>query len=307
MRAPEKLLKRMEWSVLRRLDGVLLGDYRSLFRGTGLDLADIREYQPHDDVRHIDWNVTARQQTPYVRQYHEDREICAWFLLDLSPSMDFGSNERTKRELLAEVVALLGQLFSRQGNRIGAIIYSAGIDHVIRPGTGTRHLLHVLDRITRQPAPESAPETNLSDLLKSALSLCKRRSVVFVISDFISTPGWGKPMAMLAERHESIAIRLLDPLESSLPDLGLLTIQDAETGEQLQVDTHDFGFRQRYEKICEQAEAELVEQLTRAGTDVLELATDDDLFDAMMRFIRMRRPVPQAGRPGPVHELEATP
>lgn len=313
LQASEQLLKRLEWSVLRRLDGVLLGDYRSLFRGTGLDLADIREYQPHDDVRHIDWNVTARQQTPYVRQYHEDREVSAWFLLDLSPSMDFGSNHKTKRQLLLEFFALVGKIFARQGNRVGAIIFSAGIDHVVQPGTGTRHLLHIIERISRQPEPEQAPQTDLSELLKRAMPICKRRCVMFVVSDFVSEPGWMKPLGMLSERHEVTAVRLLDPLETFLPDLGVVTMQDAETGEQLLVDTEDPGFRERFEAICKDQEDKLIESLTRAGVDVLELSTEDDLFQSMMRFVQMRRAIsapanlatPGASAPGSAPAKEA--
>ena len=305
--ASEQLLKRLEWSVLRRLDGVLLGDYRSLFRGTGLDLADIREYQPHDDVRHIDWNVTARQQTPYVRQYHEDREVSVWFLLDLSPSMDFGSEHRTKRQVLLEFFALVGKVFARQGNRVGAIIFSAGIEHVVQPGTGTRHLLHIIEKVSRHPEPEQAPPTDLAHLLQRAMPICKRRCVMFVVSDFVSAPGWSKPLAMLSERHEVTAVRLLDPLETFLPDLGVLTMQDAETGEQLLVDTQDAGFRQRFEAICQEREAELIDGLTRAGVDILELATDDDLFESMMRFSQMRRAMatPGSAIPGAATAQEA--
>src|SRR6202790_47776 len=121
---PEAILRRLEWTVLRRLDGLLYGDYRTLFRGFGVDLADLREYQFHDDVRHIDWNVTARLQTPYVRQYNEEREVMAWFLLDLSPSVDFGSGEANKRSILTEFVTVLARLFTRHGNRVGVLFYS---------------------------------------------------------------------------------------------------------------------------------------------------------------------------------------
>ena len=127
----EALLRRLEWTVLRRLDGVLQGDVRTLMRGSGLDLADLREYQAHDDVRHIDWNVTARLQTPHVRVYTEDREMAAWFLLDLSPSVDFGSGQRLKREVLAEFVAVLARLLTRHGNRVGALLYGARVEQVI--------------------------------------------------------------------------------------------------------------------------------------------------------------------------------
>src|SRR5215468_4750743 len=122
--SPEQILRRLEWTVLRRLDGLLHGDYRTIFRGFGLDLADLREYQHHDDVRHIDWNVTARLQTPHVRQYTEDREVTAWFLLDLSGSVDFGSHERSKRQVSAEFVTVLARLLTRHGNRVGALFYS---------------------------------------------------------------------------------------------------------------------------------------------------------------------------------------
>ncbi len=149
---PERILRRLEWTVIRRLDGVLHGDYRTLFRGSGLDLADLREYQYHDDVRHIDWNVTARLQTPYVREYHEDREVTAWFLLDLSPSIDFGSAEK-KRSLSTEFITVVARLLTRQGNRVGALFYGDRVDTVIPARGGRRHVLQVLHRLpARFPA-----------------------------------------------------------------------------------------------------------------------------------------------------------
>ena len=147
------LLKRLEWTVLRRLDGLLQGDHRTLMRGAGLDLADLREYQHHDDVRHIDWNVTARLQTPYVREYHEDREVTAWFLLDLSPSVDFGS-EVKKRSLSTEFIALLARLLTRQGNRVGALFYGDRVDTVIPARGGRRHVLQLLHRLMSRPELE---------------------------------------------------------------------------------------------------------------------------------------------------------
>src|SRR6187401_3280078 len=141
---PEAVLRRLEWTVLRRLDGLLQGDYRTLFRGVGLDLADLREYQYGDDVRHIDWNVTARLQTPYVREYHEDREVTAWFLLDLSPSVDFGSGEVRKRSVAADFVAVLARLLTRHGNRVGAMLYGDKVDTVIPARSGRRHVLHLM-------------------------------------------------------------------------------------------------------------------------------------------------------------------
>ena len=227
--AAENILRRLEWTVIRRLDGLLHGDYQTLFRGFGLDLADLREYQYHDDVRYIDWNVTARLQTPYIRVYNEDREVTAWFLLDLSPSVDFGSQVK-KRSVSSEFVAVLARLLTRHGNRVGALFYGDSVDTVIPARSGRRHALHILHRILSRPEPSRSSATNLRDLLQAALRVMQRRSLVFVVSDFISAPGWAEPLAHLAQRHEIIAVRLYDPLEMQLPDLGIIVMGDAETG-----------------------------------------------------------------------------
>lgn len=295
----EAVLKRLDWTVVRRLDGLLQGDYRTLMRGAGMDLADLREYQHHDDVRHIDWNVTARLQLPHVRVFTEDREMAAWFLLDLSPSVDFGSGEFAKRQVSTEFVAVLARLLTRRGNRVGAMLYGTaaespgkgGVDTVLPARGGTRQVLRLVHAMQRRPEPgaQGATTTRLRDLLEAAANLVKRRSTLFVVSDFISEPGWEKALGLLAQRHEVVAVRLLDPLELELPDLGLVTIRDAETGEQLLVDTHDKGFRQRFARIAAQREAELREALARAGTDALELSTDGDLVDAIVRFTDMRK------------------
>src|SRR2546423_7251217 len=254
---PERILRRLEWTVIRRLDGLLYGDYRTLFRGLGVDLADLREYQYHDDVRHIDWNVTARLQTPYVREYNEDREVTAWFLLDLSASVDFGSREVRKTTVAVDFVTVLARLLTRHGNRVGALLYGSEVDTVIPARSGRRHVLHLLHRMLTRRSVEQSASTRLEDLLSTAVQAIKRRSLVFVVSDFISEPGWAKPLAHLARRHEVLAVRLYDPLEMELPDLGLVTMQDAETGEQLFVDTHDRGFRRRFAAAAEKREAEL--------------------------------------------------
>ena len=285
----ETVLKRLEWTVIRRLDGLLQGDYRTLMRGAGLDLADLREYQHQDDVRHIDWNVTARTDVPHVRVFTEDREMAAWFLMDLSPSVDFGSGDLRKRNVSAEFVAVLARMLTRHGNRIGALLYGSGVDAVIPTRGGRRHVLHLLHTLQTRPATSEGGPTRLRDLLDSAAGLIKRRSTVFVVSDFISEPGWERALALLAQRHEVVAVRVLDPLELQLPDLGLLTLRDAETGEQVLVDTHDAAFRKRFARIAAQREAELREALVRAGVDALELSTDADLVDAVIRFTEMRK------------------
>ena len=286
--ATELLLRRLEWTVLRRLDGAVHGDYRTLFRGFGLDLADLREYQYNDDVRHIDWNVTARLQTPYVREFNEDREVTAWFLLDLSPSVDFGSNVK-KRSVATELVTVLARLLTRHGNRVGALFYGDKVDTVIPARTGRRHVLHLLHRMLSRPERTASGSTDLKDFLRTAFEVMPRRSIVFVVSDFISTPGWAEPLAHLAQRHEIVAVRLYDQLEMELPDLGLLVIQDAETGEQLLVDTNDRGFRKRFAELASAREIALRAAFREAGVDALELATDDDLVDALLRFADLRR------------------
>ena len=285
----EQLLKRLEWTVLKRLDGLLQGDYRTLLRGTGMDLADLREYQHHDDVRHIDWNVTARLGTPHVRVFTEDREMSAWFLLDLSPSMDFGSGEQRKRHVSAEFVAVLARVLTRHGNRVGAMLYGSGVDAVIPARGGRHHVLNLLHTLQKRPEAAQSGPTRLHELLESAARLIKRRSTIFVVSDFISESGWEKPLGLLTQRHDVLAVRLLDPLELQLPDLGLIPICDLETGEQLLVDTHDSGFRKRFARIAAQRESDLRQSLMRAGVDALELSTDDDLVTALMRFIDMRK------------------
>jgi len=297
-RQAEQLLRRLEWTVVRRLDGLLQGDYRTLFRGVGLDFADLREYQVNDDVRHIDWNVTARTEVPHVRVYNEDREITAWFLLDLSPSVEFGSSTATKRQVLTEFVVVLARLLTHQGNKVGLILFNGMTEFVVPPGSGRRHVMHLIDKILAYPRLLRAPQTDLGVFVKRALGVIKRRSVVFVVSDFISLPGWDKALGALSQRHEAVAVRLVDPLEMALPDIGLLSFQDAESGEQVFVDTTDTGFRRRFASAAGSWEDDMMDAFARAGMDVLELSTDDDLLDAVRRFVGMRRAQARSGLAG---------
>ncbi len=293
-RAPgeaDRLLRRLEWTVIRRLDGLLQGDYRTLFRGMGLDLADLREYQPHDDVRHIDWNVTARMQAPHVREFQEDREVAAWFLMDLSGSVDFGSGGVKKRELATAFAAVLGRLLTRHGNRIGAMLYRDGVDAVIPAGSGRRHVLRLVESLRARAAPKrgAGRETDLAELLGTAHRTLKRRSAVFVVSDFVGEPGWERALGLLARRHEVVAVRLFDPLENALPDLGLVVMEDAETGEQLYVDAHDSAFRARFAEAAQAREAALREAMASAGVDCLELSTAEPMDAALARFMKLRK------------------
>jgi uncharacterized protein (DUF58 family) len=294
---PEQILQRLDWQVIRRLDGILQGDYRSLFRGFGLDLAGLREYQPGDDIRHIDWNVTARLTTPYVRQYIEDRDITAWFLLDLSPSVDFGTVSSLKRDCLVDFVSVLARLLTRRGNRAGAILFGGQAPHVIPPRGGRLHVLRLINDLLGQPRLPAAPFTDLGLLFENALRTIRRRSLIFVVSDFISVGGWEAPLGMLCRRHEVLAVQLWDRREHELPDIGLALMQDAETGEQLLVDTHDRRFRQRFHEAAQRRQASLEAALRRARVDLLSLSTEDDLVRAIVEFAGRRRQQKQLAKP----------
>ena len=290
---PERILLRLDWQVIRRLDGLLQGDYRSLFYGYGVDFADLREYQPEDDIRYIDWNVTARMNTPYVRQYAEDRDITAWFLLDLSPSVDFGTvrAQIVKRTVLIDFVTTLARLLTRHGNRVGAIFASGGsrVERTIPARGGRIQVLRLVNDLLKQPRLPKAPFTNLTPLLEAGLRSIKRRSLIFIISDFISAPGWERPLSLLNQRPEVLAIRLWDPREVELPDIGPIMMEDAETGEQLYVDTHDRGFRRRFQEAARRRAADLNEAFKRSGVDALSLSTEEDLVHAIVRFAALRQ------------------
>ncbi|MFN8467001.1 MAG: DUF58 domain-containing protein [Caldilineaceae bacterium] len=337
---PERILLRLDWQVIRRLDGLLQGDYRSIFYGYGVDFADLREYQPGDDIRYIDWNVTARMDTPYIRQYVEDREITAWFLLDLSPSMDFGTVQTLKRTQLIDFVATVARLLTRHGNRVGAILYTgrtdtrsgaSGAQDLVpaRPTNGGRsgqqnanpggtghpgrvartiparggriQVLSLVNDLLKYSAPPAAEApkgrqqktprgpTDLSVLFGAGLHTIKRRSLVFAVSDFASVPGWERPLNLLAQHHEVLAVRLWDPRELELPDIGLVIMEDAETGEQLYVDTHDRKFRRRFQEAAQAREEAIAGAFRRAGIDALSLSTEDDLVRAIVRFATLRR------------------
>lgn len=287
--APERILQRLDWQVIRRLDGLLQGDYRSLFYGYGVDFADLREYQPGDDVRYIDWNVTARLDTPYVRQYTEDREITAWFLLDLSPSMDFGTQHSLKRTVLVDFVGTVARVLTRHGNRVGAVFYGSRVERTVPAGGGRIQVLRLINDLLKQPQLPRAPFTDLSPLIGAGLQGIKRRSLVFVVSDFISTPGWERPLSLLHRHHDVIAVRLWDPREVELPDIGPIIVEDAETGEHLYVDTHDRAFRRRFQEAARQREAALDAVFKQAGVDVLSLSTEGDLVRAIVRFATLRK------------------
>jgi uncharacterized protein (DUF58 family) len=285
---PERILNRLDWQVIRRLDGLLQGDYRSLFYGYGVDFADLREYQPEDDIRYIDWNVSARMDTLYVRQYVEDREITAWFLLDLSASLNFGSTLNLKKTVMIDFVSTFARILTRHGNRVGALLYDNHLEKVIPARGGKIQVLRLINDLSKRPFAQKGNFTDLSPLFQSALNSIKKRSLVFVVSDFISAPGWEKPLALLNRHNEVIAIRLCDPFELELPDVGPIIMEDSETGEQLYVDTHDKNFRQRFRQAAQNREAAIKQSLKHAGVDTLGLSTDEDMVRAIVRFALLR-------------------
>ncbi|MEA4907360.1 MAG: DUF58 domain-containing protein [Anaerolineaceae bacterium] len=293
---PERILQRLDWHVVRRLDGLLQGDYRSLFYGYGVDFADLREYQPGDDIRYMDWNVTARMDTPYIRQYIEDREITAWFLLDLSPSVDFGNMQRLKRAVLIDFVTTLARLLTRHGNRVGAIFYGNHVEHTIPARVGRNQVLLLLHELLTQSPSPPAGLTDLTPLLEAGLKTFKKRSLVFVLSDFVSVAGWERPLHLLKARHEVLGVRLWDAREMEFPDIGPVYVEDAETGEQLYVDTHDRRFRTRFAEAAQRREAGLNAAFKHAGVDLLSLSTDEDLVRAIVRFAAVRKRRQSAGR-----------
>ena len=286
---PDQVLHRLEWQVLRRLDGILQGDYRSLFMGAGLDFAELREYQPPDDIRHIDWNVTARMDMPYVRQYMEDREVTAWFLLDLSPSMAFGGPERRKESVMVDFVAVLARLLTRNGNRVGAVLYDNDVISTVPPRGSRLQVLRLIEDIQRQQSSPGGTMTDLASLLESGFNAIRRRSLVFVVSDFICLPGWDRAMDRLNMKHELVAVRLWDPREVELPDAGVVLVEDSETGVQMSVDTSDRKFRQRFHEAALRRETELAQAFGRAGVAELSLSTEEDMVRAILRFASLRR------------------
>jgi uncharacterized protein (DUF58 family) len=300
--APERLLARLEWRVVRRLDGRLSGgDYRTAHRGTGTDLVGLREYTEGDDARHIDWNVTARLNEPQLRVFTEDRELTAWLVLDRSASMTVGPPGRGKDDVVGELALVLARLFGRGGNRVGALLYDSGLSgtglsgtglsgtgavRVVPPGTGRRHALRIAAELARtaDPGRPSQPTgtTDLAAMLDAVAKLARRRALIVVISDFIGDGDWGRSLLRLVPRHEVVALRVIDAADDELPDVGLVVIEDAETGEQLVVDSGDPLLRARLRASVEERDARLAAGMRRAGVPMHRIGTDADLATALI-------------------------
>jgi uncharacterized protein (DUF58 family) len=285
--APDRLLRRLEWRLGRRLDGRLQGAYRTVWHGAGLDFTDLRPYTPEDDVRHIDWNVTARLDEPFVRQYTEERELTAWLVIDRSASMRFGQ-AAGKETVATELAVSLARLVSLNGNRIGAILYDNRAHQVIPPRPGRDQVLRITRELMR-PAGKTAPggTTDLAAMLRLvSATASRRRSLIFVLSDFIADPDWERPLTLLTQRHEVVVIRVVDPAELDLPDLGMMLVEDAETGEQLLVDRSDPLLRGRLAAQVGAREEALADGMRRAGVDPYRITTDQDLLAVLVGMVR---------------------
>ncbi len=286
--APDRLLLRLEWKVIRRLDGRVQGAFRTTRRGSGLDFAGLRPYMDGDDARHIDWNVTARLDELQVREFNEDRELTSWLVLDRSASMEVGHPGRGKQDVLADLALTLARLLGRNGNRVGAVLYDTGMARIVRPGTGRGQALRIGQELARtassQRGPRTDATTDLAAMLDSATSLA-RRSLVVVISDFIGTDGWERPLLRLAHRNEVVALRVVDPADDSLPQVGLIVVEDAETGEQLLVDSGDPLFQARLRDGINQRDAALLAGMRQARVPLHRVATGSDLVETLVEIV----------------------
>ncbi|GAA2209608.1 DUF58 domain-containing protein [Nonomuraea monospora] len=287
--APEKLLLRLEWKVVRRLDGRLQGDHRTTYRGTGIDFTGLRAYTGGDDARHIDWNVTARLDEPHVRVFTEDRELTVWLVLDRSASMAAGRPGRGKHDVLAELALVLARLFGRGGNRVGALLYDTGMVRVVPPGTSRRHALRIGAELARTARASGGATTDLAEMLEAAGRLARRRALVVVLSDFIGEGDWERSLRRLARRHEVVALRIVDTADDVLPEAGLIVVEDAETGEQLVVDSADPLLRVRFREAVDARDAELTAGMRRAGVPVHRVDTDRDLAEALVEVVTKTR------------------
>jgi uncharacterized protein (DUF58 family) len=294
---PERLLARLEWRVIHRLDGRLAGgDYRTAHRGSGTDLVGLREYTEGDDARHIDWNVTARLNEPQLRVFTEDRELTAWLVLDRSASMTVGPPGRGKDDVLGELALVLARLFGRGGNRVGALLYDTGAVRAVPPGTGRRHALRIAAELARTAGARTAPArtarastTDLAAMLDSVAKLARRRALIVVISDFIGDGDWERSLLRLVPRHEVVALRVTDTADDELPDVGLVVVEDAETGEQLVIDSSDPLLRARLRAGVGEREARLAAGMRRAGVPVHRIGTDADLARALIEVVENTR------------------
>jgi len=286
--AVDQLLRRSRWPVLRRLGFHPGGDERSAFRGSGLEYSDVREYQAGDDPRTIEWNITARSDRPYVRESLPDRGIDAWLLVDITQSLDWGTARCLKRQLELEFSAVVGQLLIGRGNRVGALLFGYRVQSIIPPSAGRSALLQLIARIERAAEGPADGPTDLGRALTEAGRLIRRPAMMVLISDFMTPGGWQQPLRSLAIRHEVIAVWITDPREGEIPDVGVVTFEDPESGEQILVDTRDARLRARFQNAADEQRETIRADLLRARAAIAELSTAAELVPQLVAFIKQR-------------------
>ena len=279
-------VRRLEVKTHRLVDSLFAGNYRSAFKGRGLEFRDVREYDTNDDVRLIDWNVTARTGVPHVRQYEEERELTIVVCLDVSASSAFGTTRGFKRELAVEFAACLGLSAARSNDRFGAVYFSGAVDGFVPPRKGHRHVLRILrDGLAARP---TAPGTDLAQVLRFCTDAFRRRCVLFIVSDLMAE-GFEAAMRVAAARHEVIAVEAHDPRESALPDVGLVELADPETGRTVLVDSGDPAVRADFEAASALARQRRLSRVRSCGVEVVSISTDQDMLAPLMRFFRSRQ------------------
>ncbi len=295
---PDEVLRRLDLAVAHKLDGLLHGDYQGLVPGHGSDLGETRGYTAGDDVRRIDWNVTARMQAPHVRDTIADRELESWVLVDLGPTMDFGTANCEKRDLAISAAAALGFLTSRTGNRFGAVAARTDGNEVIPARGGRTHLMSTLHRLLASPRAPGG-QVDLGAAVHRLGTVARHRGLVTVVSDFLGPhDAWAPPLRRLATRHDAIAVEVIDPRELSLPDVGLLRVVDPGSGRVRDVPTASRRLRERYATAAAEQREQTATALRAAGVDHLVLRTDRDWLLDVVRFVVDRRARVHARRAG---------
>jgi uncharacterized protein (DUF58 family) len=286
----EQVLRQLELQVTRRLDGLLQGDYQGLLPGPGSEPGESRPYRPGDDVRRMDWNVTARTTVPHVRDEVADRELETWVVVDGSASLDFGTARCEKRDLAVAAVAAVGFLTARVGNRLGAVVVEPERVRRIRAQTGRTPLYALLHQlVTRPRATEGTGATDLAGGILQLVQPPRRRGLAVVVSDFLAPRGWEAPLRALALRHQVLAVEIVDPRELELPNVGYLTLVDPETGHRLDVPTGKARLRERYVAVAAAERADNASAIRRAGASHLVLRTDRDWIRDVVGFVLSNR------------------
>lgn len=264
---------------------IFAGEYHSAFKGRGMTFAEVREYQYGDDVRSIDWNVTARFGHPYIKIFEEERELTVMLLIDVSGSRDFGTVTRLKMDVVTEVAATLAFSTIQNNDKIGVIFFSDQVEKFIPPQKGRKHVLHIIrEMIDFKP---QSTRTNLSEALRYFTNAIKKRSTAFLISDFMDA-GFEKELTIANRKHDVVALHVFDIRETEMPDVGLVKLKDAETGERIWVDTSDIRLRKSYKHAWGQSQLELQKTFTRSGVDSVSMSTADDYVKSLMKLFRMR-------------------